>query len=207
MSDLAIAAPRPSPPSTPAAGPLGPGRPATRDPDGDGTAALLHQLLRELGVPEADLGEPQLIAALGVLRYLTDGYRRRPEEVTGEVIRGKDRSEPVVVRSIPFVSMDQEHLLPFSGSVDVAYLPGSAFIGLPKLDRLVGAFAHRLQTPARLAEEVATALSSDLAARGSVVRVQAHPLYPQPSTTIEATAYVGAFRLPLWRERVGVLLG
>src|SRR3954471_7650845 len=53
--------------------------------------------------------------------------------------------ELVVARSIPFHSLCEHHLLPFTGVAHVAYLPGDRIVGLSKLGRVVESFARRLQ--------------------------------------------------------------
>ena len=49
--------------------------------------------------------------------------------------------ELVLARSIPFRTVCEHHLLPFSGLAHVGYLPGERIIGLSKLARLVEHFA------------------------------------------------------------------
>ncbi len=167
------------------------------------TTDLLRRLLEDLGVPDRDLDGRRLESAADALGHFTRGYRERPEDVIGDALFDEAGDEPVIVRDIPFVSMCREHFLPFRGHAHVAYLPGEAVIGLSKLARLVDLFAHRLQTPSRLADEVARAVHDGLEAKGAAVRVDADQLCPGVSGTITSTAYLGDFRLPLWRERLG----
>jgi GTP cyclohydrolase I len=47
----------------------------------------------------------------------------------------------VLARAIPFRTVCEHHLLPFSGLAHVGYLPGERIIGLSKLARLVEHFA------------------------------------------------------------------
>ncbi len=99
--------------------------------------------------------------------------------------------------------MCREHLVPFYGRAHVAYLPGEAVVGLSKLARLVDLFAHRLQTPSRLADDVARAVQDGLEAKGVAVRgIEARELCPGGSGTVTSSAYLGDFRLPLWRGRL-----
>lgn len=76
--------------------------------------------------------------------------------------------ELVILTAIPFHSLCEHHLLPFSGTATVAYLPaGSRVVGLSKLARLVDLFARRLQVQERLTTQVAQALMDHAGARGA----------------------------------------
>lgn len=82
----------------------------------------------------------------------------------------------VVVRDVPFTSLCEHHLLPFSGFVHLAYLPDGSVLGLSKLARAVGLFARRLQLQERLTEQLAEWLMASGSARGSAVVVEAEHL-------------------------------
>lgn len=171
--------------------------------DRTGRAAdLLGRLLGELGVPKEDLDERHLAGAIAVMGGLLDGYGRSPEEVVGDARFEEARNEPVVLRDIPFVSMCREHLLPFRGRAHVTYLPGKAVVGLSRLAGLVDLVSHRLQTPSRLADELAHGVERTLGARGVAVRIEAGQLCPGVSGAVTSSAYLGEFRLPLWRGRL-----
>jgi GTP cyclohydrolase I len=88
----------------------------------------------------------------------------------------QDHDELVVARSIPFASLCQHHLLPFHGLAHVGYLPGDRVLGLSKLARVVGWFAHDLQTQERLTGQVAGWLEERLDPRGVGVVVDAEHL-------------------------------
>lgn len=70
--------------------------------------------------------------------------------------------EMVVVRNIPFYSHCEHHLAPFFGTATVAYIPAARIVGLSKINRLVDAFARRLQVQERLTNQVADALWTGL---------------------------------------------
>lgn len=73
--------------------------------------------------------------------------------------------ELVLARNIPFRSVCEHHLLPFSGRACVAYLPGDRILGLSKLARIVEHFACRPQTQERLTKQIADWLQEQLAPR------------------------------------------
>jgi GTP cyclohydrolase I len=84
--------------------------------------------------------------------------------------------ELVVARGIPFHSLCQHHLLPFTGVAHVGYLPGDRILGLSKLARVVELFAHRLQTQERLTKQVGDWLQHQLQPKGIGVVLEAEHL-------------------------------
>lgn len=78
----------------------------------------------------------------------------------------------IVVTGVPFVSLCEHHLLPFTGSVTVGYLPANGqVVGLSKLARLVHAYARRLQLQERMTDQIADAMVEHLAPEGCGVVV------------------------------------
>ena len=84
--------------------------------------------------------------------------------------------ELVVVAGIPFDSLCEHHLLPFSGVAHVGYVPGERLVGLSKLARVVEHFARDLQVQERLTRQVVGWLDEELGPRGSGVVVEAEHL-------------------------------
>lgn len=81
--------------------------------------------------------------------------------------------EPVLLKSINFTSTCEHHLLPFSGLVDIAYLPNKEVVGISKLARLVDIFGRRLQLQERMTAQIAQSLQTILAPKGVAVRIKA----------------------------------
>jgi len=81
--------------------------------------------------------------------------------------------ELVLARAIPFRTVCEHHLLPFSGVAHVGYVPGERILGLSKLARLVEHFAARPQTQERLTKQVADCLAARLRPRGAGVLLEA----------------------------------
>jgi GTP cyclohydrolase I len=84
--------------------------------------------------------------------------------------------ELVLAREIPFHSLCQHHLLPFTGVAHVGYLPGERILGLSKLARVVELFARGLQVQERLTKQIADWLGQRLAPKGVGVVLEADHL-------------------------------
>jgi GTP cyclohydrolase I len=84
--------------------------------------------------------------------------------------------ELILARAIPFASLCQHHLLPFTGLAHVGYLPAERILGLSKLARVVELFARRLQVQERLTTHVADWLQTHLQPKGVGVVLEAEHL-------------------------------
>jgi GTP cyclohydrolase IA len=108
--------------------------------------------------------------------------------------------ELVVLRDIPFASLCEHHLLPFTGVAHVGYIPQGRVVGLSKLARLVEGYARRPQVQERLTGEIADALMDELAADGCGVVIEAvHTCMTirgvrKPGATMVTSAVRGGFR-------------
>lgn len=105
---------------------------------------------------------------------MTSGRDTDIEEILSTTFE-EQCDEMVLVRNVEFTSLCEHHLLPFTGSADVAYIPSDGkVVGLSKLARLVDAFAQRLQVQERMTREIADALVDHLDPLGVGVVVRAH---------------------------------
>jgi len=104
---------------------------------------------------------------------MCEGYAQVPEDTLNTMFN-VDTDELVVVRDLPFSSLCEHHLLPFTGVAHIAYLPGEMIVGLSKLPRLLHVLARRPQVQERLTSEIAGTMHSVLGARGVGVAVHAH---------------------------------
>jgi GTP cyclohydrolase I len=84
--------------------------------------------------------------------------------------------EMVVVKDIPFYSICEHHLVPFSGKVHIGYLPDKYYVGLSKLARIAMFFAKRPQVQERLTKQIADYLFEKLKPLGVAVIVEAEHL-------------------------------
>lgn len=82
--------------------------------------------------------------------------------------------EAIMCDTIEFYSCCEHHMMPFTGTVAVAYIPdGERVVGLSKLARLVDVFARRLQVQERLTAQIADALMEHLQPKGAACYIQA----------------------------------
>lgn len=81
--------------------------------------------------------------------------------------------EMIVVKDIPVYSHCEHHLAMIFGTATVAYIPNGKIVGLSKINRVVDAYARRLQVQERLTNQVAEAIWAHLHPLGVAVRVKA----------------------------------
>lgn len=90
-----------------------------------------------------------------------------------EVTFPENYDELVLVRDIPFTSMCEHHLLPFTGVAHVGYIPHGRVTGLSKLARVVEEIARRPQVQERMTQTIADMIEERLKSTGVAVVVQA----------------------------------
>ena len=102
------------------------------------------------------------------------GMQQDPSEHLLRQFLEPGNEEMVIVKDIPFSSMCEHHLLPFTGHAHVCYLPREGRIcGLSKLARCVEGYARRPQLQERLTQQIADAIEQRLRARGVLVVLEA----------------------------------
>lgn len=81
--------------------------------------------------------------------------------------------EMVLVKDIPFTSMCEHHLLPFTGVAHIAYIPNGKVVGLSKLARVVEDVSKRPQVQERMTQTIADLMDKELKCSGVAVFLQA----------------------------------
>jgi GTP cyclohydrolase I len=119
-----------------------------------------------------------------------DGLKETPRRVAdmyAELLSGNDQTaeehlsktfkveggELVLEKDIAFSSMCEHHLMPFFGTVAIAYIPDKKVAGLSKLARTVEVYSHRLQLQEQLTEQIADAIMDYLQPKGVMVYCEA----------------------------------
>lgn len=130
-----------------------------------------------------------LLDALGADRN-SEGLKDTPRRVAdayAELLSGENQTaeehlsktftaasgKMVIEKDIFFSSTCEHHLMPFFGTVAVAYIPDGKVVGISKLARTVEVFAKRLQIQERLTEQIAEEIMLCLAPKGVMVICEA----------------------------------
>lgn len=173
---------------------------------GPNQAALqraVREFLRATGADPAskDLAEtPRLVAQAWTHEFL-DGYGRDPKEALSDLIpvpRGQ-RQEMVVVTGLSFRSVCPHHLLPWSGSASIAFVPGPWLLGFGRFSTLLDILGHRLVLQETLAQDVVAAVMKGLKARGAACILRGEHMCMrlrgggQRHAVTWAESYAGAF--------------
>ena len=105
------------------------------------------------------------------IKEICSGYQLTPHDAIGGGIFPAEGKGLVSVRDVEFFSLCEHHMLPFWGTVNVAYYPNDKIVGLSKIPRLVDVYAKRLQVQERLTSQVAKGLFEIVGARAVIVKV------------------------------------
>lgn len=147
--------------------------PKGTDPLEVAAAGLLKQLL---GRHRSQLDNETPGRLARALIDMTSGYAF-DEDAIGRMLKcfpvDAQHDGIVVVRNIPFASVCEHHVLPFTGTCAVAYLPNDRIVGVSKIPRLVRALSRRLQVQERIGVQIADAIMEHVGARGAFVVMRA----------------------------------
>ncbi|MFH1221442.1 MAG: GTP cyclohydrolase I FolE [Candidatus Eisenbacteria bacterium] len=120
-----------------------------------------------------------------------------------EPLRTEYDHDLVIVKNIRFTSICEHHLLPFIGTVGVAYIPkGGRIVGISKIVRAVDVVAGRLQIQERMTSEIANVIAKELKPAGVFIMVEAEHLcmtvrgVRKPGTLIVTTEARGVLKRP-----------
>lgn len=107
---------------------------------------------------EGLLETPKRVAKM--YEELFAGYEMDYHKILSKQFTVAGKPSTIEVKDINFYSMCEHHIMPFFGTIDIAYQPkvGGKVVGLSKLARLVECFARRLQIQERLGKQICDAL-------------------------------------------------
>lgn len=113
------------------------------------------------------------------MQFLTKGYKEDPEAILRSALFEEEYDQMVVVKDIEFYSLCEHHMLPFFGTVHVAYIPNGRITGLSKIPRVVDVFARRLQVQERMTHQIMECIQKTLQPQGVMVVVEAEHMCMQ----------------------------
>ncbi len=146
------------------------------DPGGLDLAAIKEAVRTILRAVGEDPDRPGLVdTPRRVAKMYTEMFAGLKEDPARhlEVTFPEDYDELVLVRDIPFTSMCEHHLLPFTGVAHVGYIPHGRVTGLSKLARVVEEVARRPQVQERMTQTIADMIEDKLESTGVAVVIQA----------------------------------
>lgn len=110
---------------------------------------------------------------LKAIAEMTIGYEADIAKILGVQFADVPTSEMVIVKRVPFTSVCEHHLFPFTGHATVAYIPQSnTVVGLSKLARLIEAHAQRFQVQERMTSDIVTDLVTHLKPQGAAALIE-----------------------------------
>lgn len=109
-------------------------------------------------------------------KYWCGGYSIDPANLLKTFEDGAENCDEMVVRVVPFYSHCEHHMAAIIGHAVVAYIPNKKIVGLSKIDRVVDAFARRLQVQERLTNQIVDAIDQHLEPKGVAVWINARHL-------------------------------
>jgi GTP cyclohydrolase IA len=163
-------------------------------------ARMILEAIGEDTKREGLLETPERMARM--YEEVFSGIEKVPETEV-KTIFTEDYDEIVLVKDIPFCSMCEHHLLPFSGKAHTAYLPSGKVLGISKLARAVEVFARRPQVQERLTNQIADLIQRASEPRGVAVILEAtHTCMTirgikKPGSVVVTSAMRGLFRTNL----------
>ncbi|MCL6552657.1 MAG: GTP cyclohydrolase I FolE [Firmicutes bacterium] len=164
-------------------------------------AQAVRHILEAVGEDPAREGLAQTPARVArMYDELLAGYTQDPMSVLNGALFEVEYDEMVVVSDIEFYSLCEHHLLPFSGTAHVAYLPDKQVVGLSKIPRIVDVFARRLQVQERMTQQIADFLQAIIAPKCVAVVLDAVHLcvamrgVRKANARMRTSALLGAFR-------------
>eukprot|EP00930_Biecheleria_cincta_P064810 TRINITY_DN5047_c0_g1_i3.p1 TRINITY_DN5047_c0_g1~~TRINITY_DN5047_c0_g1_i3.p1 ORF type:complete len:476 (-),score=77.67 TRINITY_DN5047_c0_g1_i3:195-1622(-) len=142
----------------------------------DAAEAAFANLLSTLGPAEASrIGPKTPVRAAKAFLEQTQGLSG-PDPlrlVRDGVFAFEGEGQLVTVRDIHFHSLCEHHLLPFSGTAHISYIPSGKILGLSKFARLVDAYARRPQVQERLTHQIVEGLATLLCPQAVMVALEA----------------------------------
>lgn len=102
------------------------------------------------------------------------GYKADPRQTLQDAMFTEDTKSLVVVKDIPFASLCEHHMMPFFGTISIAYIPQDGkVVGISKLARVAEVFSKRLQVQERLGKNILDTIKDVMNPYGCAVHIKA----------------------------------
>lgn len=172
-----------------------------RQPDPVAMEQSVTALLQAAGFSEAhsQLADTPSRVTECWMNNLLDGYNLSPAEILAERFPTPDDGM-VIVDNIACHGMCPHHLLPFFGTVHVAYIPNNEVVGFSCIGKLVRCLTHRLTLQETATHQIAEALMLHLDAKGAACVMKAQQLCmslreeSQCHSAIVTSSFMGDFK-------------
>ena len=130
-----------------------------KEPDLDKIAEHYAAIITEIGgdLKSEGMRDTPMRAAKALLE-MTEGSRMGTEHLTTLFEAECHQAichDMVIVEGIEEIGLCEHHLLPILMTITIAYIPDEKILGLSKLSRIAGYFAHRWQNQERTANLIA----------------------------------------------------
>jgi|TARA_B000000475_G_C15989195_1_gene444391 GTP cyclohydrolase I len=145
-------------------------------PDKKEAQEAVETLVRYIEKIEGPLREGLLDTPKRVIdayEEIYQGYSIDADSLLDATFNAEGYDGIVLLRDIEFHSTCEHHMLPFTGSAHVAYIPVEKIVGISKLARLVELHALRLQNQERITKSIADDLERVLHPLGCAVIIEA----------------------------------
>jgi len=124
------------------------------------------------------------------LKFMLSGYQENASEFVKNSMFESECDEMVCMQDINFHSLCEHHLLPFFGTISVAYIPNNYIVGFSSIVKVINAYAKRLQTQENLCLQIANCLYSTLQPKGVGVIIKASHLCMQMKDSTSSQAKI-----------------
>lgn len=135
--------------------------------------------LKELGDPRpADERHKSIQLLNESYARLLSGYGADVAALIKEGLLPADQSagQEITIGPLPFQSLCEHHLLPFTGTLQITYVPDEYILGLGRFPRAVEAMCARLTLQEKLTVEIADIFYQNLKPKTITVTLSAHHL-------------------------------
>lgn len=127
------------------------------DEEGSEPKESVTRILEYLGYDPRD---PSLLETPRRFLSWLEEFKAEQDEPEYTIFSGITYDQMVLVKDIPFTSLCEHHLLPFTGIASVGYIPEkSNIVGLSKVARIVQWRAKKLQVQERMTQEILDSVS------------------------------------------------